>query len=107
MFLVMSAHVTLDSILSFLFVCFLGSFDRFQKKPKKYALVLPERNPENKRKQLSEVLKPFELLKCPSSHLGEELQSFMKAIVSALEKYFFCQIRLALPMNLILFSKLK
>ncbi|KAL9986739.1 hypothetical protein ACROYT_G000926 [Oculina patagonica] len=54
--------------------------DNFDKKPKKYALVLPERNPENKRKRMSEVLKPFELTKCPKSRLGEELESFMKAI---------------------------
>ena len=62
--------------------CFLVSLNRFQKKPKKYALVLPEKNPENKRQLLSEVLKPFELTKCPGSHLGKELQSFMKEIVS-------------------------
>ena len=46
--------------------------------------MLPDRNPENKRKRTSEVLKPFELTKCPESRLGEELQSFMKAIVSDL-----------------------
>lgn len=34
---------------------------------------------------MSEVLKPFELTKCPASRLGEELQSFMKAIVSDLQ----------------------
>ena len=56
----------------------------FDKKPKKYALVLADRNPENKRKRTSEVLKPFELTKCPESRLGEELQSSMKAVVSDL-----------------------
>lgn len=45
-------------------------------------MVLPERNPENKRKRMNEVLKPFELDKCPASRLPEEVQSFMKAIVS-------------------------
>ena len=62
---------------------FCGSFHRFQKKPKKYALVMPEKNPENKRQQVSEVLKPFELTKCPASRLSKELQSFMKNIVSS------------------------
>ena len=65
--------------------CFLRSFYSFDKKPKKYTLVLPESNPENKRKRMSEVLKPFELTECPASRLGEELQSFMKAIVSDLQ----------------------
>ena len=46
--------------------------------------MLPDRNPENKRKRTSEVLKPFEFTKCPESRLGEELQSFMKSIVSDL-----------------------
>ena len=62
---------------------FCGSFHRFQKKPKKYALVMPEKNPENKRQQVSEVLKPLELTKCPASRLSKELQSFMKNIVSS------------------------
>lgn len=43
---------------------------------------MPEKNPENKRQQVSEVLKPFELTKCPASRLSKELQSFMKNIVS-------------------------
>ncbi|XP_073244839.1 poly [ADP-ribose] polymerase tankyrase-like isoform X3 [Porites lutea] len=55
---------------------------KFQKHPRKYALVLPERNPENKRKRMNEVLKPFELDKCPASRLPEEVQSFMKAITN-------------------------
>lgn len=73
--------VNLD--LSHVVFVFFVWFDRFEKHPKKYALVLPERNPENKRKRMREVLKPFQLTKCPPSHLSEELQSFMKAIVSA------------------------
>ena len=68
--------------LALFVVVVVVSFNRFQKHPKKYALVLPERNPENKRKRMNEVLKPFELDKCPSSRLPEETQSFMKAIVS-------------------------
>ena len=31
---------------------------------------------------MNEVLKPFELDKCPASRLPEEIQLFMKAIVS-------------------------
>ena len=66
--------------------CFFNSYivwlNRFVKQPKKYALVYPERNPENKRKQMKEVLKPFDLTKCSISHLSEGMQSFMKAIVS-------------------------
>lgn len=44
---------------------------------------MPEKNPENKRQQVSEVLKPLELNKCPASRLSKELQSFMKNIVSS------------------------
>lgn len=44
---------------------------------------MPEKNPENKRQQVSEVLKPLELTKCPASRLNKELQSFMKNIVSS------------------------
>ena len=54
----------------------------FQKQPKKYALVLPERNPELIRKPVGEVLKPFDLEKCPKSRLPEEVQVAMKAMVS-------------------------
>ena len=31
---------------------------------------------------MNEVLRPFELDKCPASRLPEEIQSFMKAVVS-------------------------
>ena len=40
---------------------------------------------------MNEVLKPFELDKCPASRLPEEIQSFMKAIVSV---YSYGNIRL-------------
>lgn len=42
--------------------------------------MLPEKNPENKRQQVSEVLKPFELTSCPASRLSKELQSLLKNI---------------------------
>lgn len=65
--------------------------------------MLPESNPENKRKRMSEVLKPFELTKCPASRLGEELQSFMKAIVS--DREFQTEMRQILVPPQIFFPK--
>ena len=55
--------------------------------PKKYQLVLPERNPERMHKPLKDVLKPFDFEKCKPSRLPEELQTFMKMLVSILYTY--------------------
>ncbi|EDO29976.1 predicted protein [Nematostella vectensis] len=52
----------------------------FVKHPKKYSLVLPERNPQFHHRKPKDILKPFDLEACPPSKLPKPLQTLMKAI---------------------------
>ncbi|XP_048584119.1 poly [ADP-ribose] polymerase tankyrase isoform X2 [Nematostella vectensis] len=52
----------------------------FVKHPKKYSLVLPERNPQFHHHKPKDILKPFDLEACPPSKLPKPLQTLMKAI---------------------------
>ena len=49
--------------------------------PKKYALVKNERNPERMLHRKDEILRPFDLEKCPRSSLPTELHDLMKNMV--------------------------
>ena len=46
---------------------------------------------------MNEVLKPFDLDKCPKSLLGEELEALMKEIVSALGRLRLVLVTLQVP----------
>jgi len=58
------------------------AIDSFERKPKKYALVKNEKNPERMLHRKDEILRPFDLEKCPKSNLPTELQDLVKNMTS-------------------------
>ena len=54
----------------------------FTKKPKKYALIKNEQNPERMLKHQKKLLKKFDLEECAKSNLPDNLRTFMETVVS-------------------------
>ena len=54
----------------------------FTKKPKKYALIKNEQNPERMLKHQKKLLKKFDLEECAKSNLPDDLRTFMETVVS-------------------------
>ena len=54
----------------------------FTKKPKKYALIKNEQNPERMLKHQKKLLKKFDLEECAKSNLPDDLKTFMETVVS-------------------------